>query len=109
MSFRIFLLAFIKTLTFDNDKAFARHQDVAEALRADTYFTRPYTSQDKGTVENRIWVIRRFFPKGTDLRKVSPQRINSVEEYLNFRPIRKFDYLNPIQQTLKHRCVALVT
>ncbi|MDZ7693592.1 MAG: IS30 family transposase [Balneolaceae bacterium] len=101
--------SFIKTLTFDNDKAFARHQDVAEALRADTYFTRPYTSQDKGTVENRIWVIRRFFPKGTDLRKVSPQRINSVEEYLNFRPIRKFDYLNPIQQTLKHRCVALVT
>ncbi|MDZ7693962.1 MAG: hypothetical protein U5K69_23065 [Balneolaceae bacterium] len=60
-------------------------------------------------MENRIWVIRRFFPKGTDLRKVSPQRINSVEEYLNFRPVRKFDCLNPIQQTLKHRCVALVT
>jgi IS30 family transposase len=100
---------FIKTLTFDNDKAFARHQAIAEALEAETYFTRPYTSQDKGTVENRIWVIRRFFPKGTDLRKVSQQRINIVEEYLNFRPIRKFDYLSPIQQTLKHRCVALIT
>ena len=101
--------SFIKTLTFDNDKAFARHQDIAEALEADTYFTRPYTSSDKGTVENRIWVIRRFFPKGTDLRKVSSQRIKTVEQYLNFRPIRKFDYLNPIQQTLKHRCVALIT
>ncbi|MDR8394685.1 IS30 family transposase [Aliifodinibius sp. S!AR15-10] len=101
--------SFIKTLTFDNDKAFAHHQNIAEALGADTYFTRPYTSQDKGTVENRIWVIRRFFPKGTDLRDVSAERINTVEEYLNFRPVRKFDYLNPIQQTLKHRCVALVT
>jgi len=100
---------FIKTLTFDNDKAFARHQDIAEQLDADTYFTRPYTSQDKGTVENRIWVLRRFFPKGTDLRKVSRKRIKTVEQYLNFRPIRKFDYLNPIQQTLKHRCVALIT
>lgn len=101
--------SFIKTLTFDNDKAFARHQDIAEQLDADTYFTRPYTSQDKGTVENRIWVLRRFFPKGTDLRKISRQRIKTVEQYLNFRPIRKFDYLSPIQQTLKHRCVALIT
>ncbi|MDZ7692069.1 MAG: IS30 family transposase [Balneolaceae bacterium] len=71
--------AFIKTLTFDNDKAFARHQDIAKDLKANTYFTRPYTSQDKGTVENRIWVLRRFFPKGTDLRKVSEERINTVE------------------------------
>jgi len=103
--------AFIKTLTFDNDKAFASHQKIAKQLQADTYFTRPYTSQDKGTVENRIWVIRRFFPKGTDLRKISNERIKTVEEYLNFRPIRKFDYLNPIQQTLKHRAasVALMT
>lgn len=100
---------FIKTLTFDNDKAFARHQTIADQLEADIYFTRPYTSQDKGTVENRIWVLRRFFPKGTDLRKVSRQRIKTVEQYLNFRPIRKFDYLCPIQQTLKHRCVALIT
>src|SRR5699024_5738748 len=100
---------FIKTLTFDNDKAFAKHQEIASRLEADTYFTRTYTSQDKGTVENRIWVIRRFFPKGTDLRKISNERIKTVEEYLNFRPIRKFDYLNPIQQSLKHRAVALIT
>lgn len=103
--------SFIKTLTFDNDKAFASHQHVAGTFNADTYFTRPYTSQDKGTVENRIGVIRRFFPKGTDLRKISNHRIKTVERYLNCRPIRKFDYLNPIQQTLKHRAanVALMT
>ncbi|MDZ7658179.1 IS30 family transposase [Fodinibius sp.] len=70
--------SFVKTLTFDNDKAFARHQDIAENLEADTYFTRPYTSQDKGTVENRIWVLRRFFPKGTDLRKISQERISII-------------------------------
>ena len=101
--------SFIKTLTFDNDKAFAKHQKMAKKLEVDTYFTRPYTSQDKGTVENRIWVLRRFFPKGTDLRNVTNERIKTVEEYLNFRPIRKFDYLNPIQQSLKHRAVALIT
>jgi transposase, IS30 family len=101
--------AFIKTLTVDNDKAFANHISLAKTLDADVYFTRPYTSQDKGTVENRIGVIRQFFPKGTDLRDVSGQCIKTVERHLNNRPIRKFDYLSPIQQTLKHRAVALIT
>jgi len=101
--------AFIKTLTLDNDKGFANHRSIGSKLDADVYFTRPYTSQDKGTVENRIGVIRQFFPKGTDLREVSEEQIKTVERHLNNRPIRKFDYLSPIQQTLKHRAVALVT
>ncbi|MDZ7755192.1 IS30 family transposase [Rhodohalobacter sp.] len=101
--------AFIKTLTLDNDKGFANHQEIGKKLDADVYFTRPYTSQDKGTVENRIGVIRQFFPKGTDLRDVSTQQIKIVERHLNNRPIRKFDYLSPIQQTLKYRAVALMT
>jgi IS30 family transposase len=100
--------AFIKTLTLDNDKGFANHQSISRTLDADVYFTRPYTSQDKGTVENRIGVIRQFFPKGTDIRHVSDQQIKTVERHINNRPIRKFDYLSPIQQTLKYRAVALM-
>ena len=100
---------FIKTLTLDNDKGFANHRSISRMLDADVYFTRPYTSQDKGTVENRIGVIRQFFPKGTDLRQISDQQIKTVERHINNRPIRKFDYLSPIQQTLKYRAVALMT
>ena len=40
-----------KTLTFDNDQAFSLHQRLSEKLSVDTYFTRPYTSQDKGSIE----------------------------------------------------------
>jgi len=101
--------AFIKTVTVDNDKAFANHQSLARKFDADVYFTRPYTSQDKGSVENRIGVVREFFPKGTDLRNVSDQHIETVQRHLNNRPVRKFDYLSPIQQTLKYRAVALIT
>ena len=56
----------IHTMTFDNGLEFAKHEKIAKVLGIKTYFTRPYTSQDKGTVENRIGVIRRFIPKGTD-------------------------------------------
>jgi IS30 family transposase len=52
-----------KTMTFDNDQAFSQHEKIAKALKIKTYFTKPYTSQDKGTIENRNGVIRLFFPK----------------------------------------------
>ena len=44
----------IHSITFDSEKGFADHMMVAKALNADTYFTRPYTSHDKGTVEYRM-------------------------------------------------------
>ena len=39
----------IKTITFDNGKEFAYHYKMAQDLNVKTYFTRPHTSQDKGT------------------------------------------------------------
>lgn len=102
-----FSSSWIKTITYDNGKEFAKHYEIAERFNVKTYFTRPYTSQDKGTVENRIGVIRRFFPKKTDLRKVTDNRIKEVERLLNYRPIRKFNYNNPIEE-LKNKCVALM-
>jgi len=88
---RATLLTRLKTVTIDNDKAFANYQSLARTLDADVYFTRPYTSQDKGSVENRIGVVREFIPKGTDLRNVSDKYIQMVERHLNNRPVRKFD------------------
>lgn len=91
----------IYTLTFDNDQAFVFHKEIAEAVNAKSYFTRAYTSQDKGTVENRNGVIRIFYPKKTDFRKISHQQIKEVEHKINERPIRKFDYLSANQMFLK--------
>lgn len=85
----------VKTITFDNDQAFYFHEKIAEELNAKTYFTRPYTSQDKGSIENRNGVIRMFFPKKTDFNNVSKAEIKRVENEINNRPVRKFDYLTP--------------
>jgi len=95
------------TITFDNDKGFAEHMNVANKLNVKTYFTRPYTSQDKGTVENRIGQLRRFFPKKTDLSIVTGAQVKSVERLLNNRPVRKFNYKTPNQVLLEK--IALIT
>jgi IS30 family transposase len=72
-------------------------------LNAKTYFTRPYTSQDKGTIENRNGLIRMFFPKQTDFNNVSKAEIREVEKKINNRPVRKFNYLTPNEVFLKNK------
>lgn len=96
-----------RTLTFDNDQAFSGHLKVGKALDVPTYFTRPYTSQDKGTVENRIGVLRRFLPKKTDLSLITHQQIKKIQALLNERPVRKFHYQTPNQ--VLQRKIALAT
>jgi transposase, IS30 family len=85
----------LKTMTFDNDQAFAQHEKIASELNIKTYFTRPYTSQDKGTIENRNGVIRQFFPKKTDFNLIDSKEVKRVEKEINNRPIRKFNYKTP--------------
>lgn len=101
--------SWIKTMTFDNGKEFAGHKQIAEKHHIKTYFTRPYTSQDKGTVENRIGLIRRFLPKKTDLNLVSNLRIKQIEKLINNRRVRKFGYISPIEKLKSTWPVALIT
>ena len=67
------------------------HEIIAKKLNAKVYFTRPYTSQDKGTVENRNGIIRMFFPKKTDFNAISKTEIKRVENEINNIPLRKFN------------------
>lgn len=99
---------YIKTITFDNDQAFSLHHEIADELGVKTYFTRPYTSQDKGSIENRNGVIRRFYPKKTEFKDVSTKDIKKVEKMINNRPVRKFDYKTPNEVHLLKSSVALI-
>lgn len=99
----------LKTITYDNDQAFTGHRQINKALGTKSFFTHPYTSQEKGSVENRIGVLRRFFPKKTDFTSVTPSQVRKVEEMINERPVRKFKYRTPNAVfLLKHR-VALMS
>jgi len=101
--------SWIKTMTFDNGKEFAGHKAIAEKHAVKTFFTRPYTSQDKGTVENRIGLIRRFLPKKTDLNLISQSRIKEIESLINNRRVRKFGYISPIEKLKSTWQVAFIT
>ena len=86
---------YLHTITSDNGKEFAGHQEVAEALEIDYYFARPYHSWERGSNENLNGLIRQYFTKGSDFRSITEKRLAEVEEKLNNRPRKRFGFESP--------------
>ena len=87
----------VHTITADNGKEFAGHAAVSEELCAGFYFATPYHSWERGLNEHTNGLVREFFPKSKDLRKVDPREVKRVEELLNTRPRRVLDYRTPAE------------
>jgi len=87
----------IRTITLDNDISFVKHEELSILISADVYFTRPYTSQDKGTVENRNKGVREFIPKGADISQVSDETIVQAETHLNTRYMKCLGWCTPLE------------
>jgi len=60
----------VLTVTFDNGKEFAEHEQMAKALEADIYFAHPYACLERSISENTNGLIRQYFPKSADLLDV---------------------------------------
>ena len=52
------------TVTEDNGKEHADHQQLEQALGVQVYFARPYAPRQRGTNENTNGLLRQYFPKG---------------------------------------------
>jgi IS30 family transposase len=94
-----------RTMTLDNGKEFAEHEQLAEDLELDIYFAKPYASWQRGTNEHTNGLLRQFFPKGTDFARISRREVARAEKLLNERPRRRLGYRTP-QEILanKMRC-----
>lgn len=85
----------VKSITLDNDISFQKHEALSEMIEATVYFTHPYTSSDKGTVENRNGRIREFIPKRCDISKIPANVIKQAEEHLRTRFMKCLGFRTP--------------
>lgn len=85
----------LKTFTSDNGKEFAGHVWLAAILKVCWYFARPHHSWERGLNEHTNGLLRQFFPKGTNLKKVKPEKLQKVVELINHRPRKCLDYKTP--------------
>jgi len=86
-----------KSITYDNGLENVLHEQTNKVLNIKSYFCNPYHSWEKGTVENIIGIIRRFYPKKTDWKKVSQWDLNKVAHYINNRPMKLLGFKTPYQ------------
>jgi len=87
----------VRTLTADNGREFAGHQQIAKALKADFYFAHPFASWERGLNENTNGLIRQYFPKEHDFRTITQHQIESVMVKLNIRPRKCLGIKTPNQ------------
>ncbi len=86
-----------QTLTYDQGKEMAKHQDLAKRLQIDVYFADPHSPWQRGSNENINGLIRQFLPKGMDLSEVSQRTLNRISLLLNIRPRAVLNFQNPLE------------
>ena len=84
-----------KTITTDNGSEFADLSNLEEVSKTLIYYTHPYTSCEKGSVERHNGLIRRFIPKGKRIDQVDVQVIEDVEAWINSLPRKLLGYKTP--------------
>lgn len=85
------------TLTLDNGLENRRHRDITSATGADIYFCDPYSSWQKGGIENANRMLRRYIPKGCDLGTVDQAVVEALAERVNNKPRKILGYKSAVQ------------
>ena len=95
-----------KSTTPDNWSEFTKRELVKDKLGMNFYFTRPYCSGDKWTVERINGFIRRFLCKKTDFDNVTDEKIQEIEDWINNRPMKVLNYETPkkVFEENIHKC-----
>lgn len=90
----------VKSITSDSGPENAEHEKVSDYLNASFFFCRPYRSWEKGTIENRNGVVRRYLPKKTDLDEISQSELDDIAFEINNRPMKCLNFSTPYEVLL---------
>jgi IS30 family transposase len=96
----------VQTITFDNGKEFAGHQELSRSLETLCFFAKPYHSWERGLNEHTNGLLRQFVPKKSDFGQLSQEDIDFVQNSQNNRPRKVLNYKTPAEIFFKHGSVA---
>lgn len=76
----------MKTITFDRWSEFAYYDPIEKRLWCDVYFTSPYSSRQKWSIERNNREIRVYLPKWSSFDDVNEAEIKKIENKINRKP-----------------------
>ena len=85
--------AVFKTITADNGGEFLDNEAIKKAAGCgEVYYAHPYSSWERGSNENGNRILRRFVPKGTDIKKLTSKELQRIEDWVNNYPRKILGY-----------------
>ena len=97
-----------KTFTFDNGKEFTLHEKISLRTGAAIFFAHAFHSWERGLNEHTNGLLRQFFPKHVDLKKVSQAELDKAIFLINNRPRKSLGFKTPAEVFFAN-CIALQT
>ena len=88
-----------KSLTLDNGVENVRYEE----LDVDTYFCHPYSSWEKGGMENDFKRLRRWIPKKASLLNYTDKQIYAIMEKMNNTPRKCLNWKTP-REVFEEQC-----
>lgn len=85
----------VSSITTDRGSENSGYQQISDRLGIPVYFTNPYHSWEKGTVENSIGRLRRYIPKRTTVDIVDQRLLKTIQSSLNNTPRKCLNFLTP--------------
>jgi len=81
----------INSMTLDNGVENVRYEE----LNVSTYFCHPYSSCEKGSIENSFKRLRRFIPKKSNPKNYTNSDLHDIMNVMNNTPRKCLDYRTP--------------
>jgi IS30 family transposase len=87
------------SLTLDNGIENKQHRNIRDAagVPIPAFFCDPYSSWQKGSVENANKMLRQYLPKGCDLGQFDQEFVDAVCDRLNKKPRKILGYKSALQ------------
>jgi IS30 family transposase len=84
-----------ESMTYDQGKEMACHEELSERIKMDIYFCDPHSPWQRGSNENANGLIREYLPKGIDLSTFDQDYLDKIARALNGRPRKVLGFLTP--------------